>query len=92
MSASRANSLNVPFDQPEAEKRFDELVSGFDTIRLGDQKSLKLQMEIIIKLLQLGSYSLPKKVIESDVVQTYLLDVLEKDFNQSMDDLRKGNY
>ena len=91
MSVSRANALNVPFDQAEAEKRFDELVAKFDTISLGDQKTLKPQMEIIVKMLQLGSYSLPKKVIESDVVQTYLFDVLEKDFNESMNALRKGN-
>ena len=45
---------------------------------------------MVVEALRIGAYSLPRQVIESNVIQMHLLDAIEKDLGRSMDALRKG--
>ena len=56
-----------------------------------DASLLRKQIDLVISALQLGAYSLPKKVLESEKLHHFIMDVLKKDFVRCLDDIRKGN-
>ena len=47
-------------------------------------------MGIVIKLLNLGAYSLPGKVLESKKLGIHMLDVLNKELIKCLKEIRQG--
>ena len=58
---------------------------------IGNDKVLLQQMDIVTQILQLGAYSIPAKVLDSEVFDLYLLDAIKKDLFRCLADIRKGN-
>ena len=55
-----------------------------------DASLLRKQIELVVTALQLGAYSLPKKILESEKLHYFIIDVLKRDFVRCLDDIRKG--
>ena len=58
---------------------------------IGNDKVLLQQMDIVTQILQLGAYSIPAKVLDSEVFDLYFLDAIKKDLYRCLADIRKGN-
>ena len=48
-------------------------------------------MDKVIDLLQIGAYSLPQKVLANEKLNVHLQDVLNKDLNRCLNEIRQGN-
>ena len=57
---------------------------------IGDQDKLDLQMALVMDVLRMGAYSLPRLVLEDEKFELHLQDVLEKDLAKCCRDIRKG--
>ena len=74
----------------EANQRFDKLIKKLDKRWIDNHKVLKLQMDTVISLLQIGAYSLPQKVLTNEKLDVHLQDVLKKDLNRCLNEIRQG--
>ena len=85
------SKIQIPFTQREAEEKFDHLVAKLDNSWIGDQAMLRKQLDLITQILQLGAYSLPKKVLECEKVDRFFNDAIRKDLFRCFGDIRKGD-
>ena len=90
LSRSRANNLNLPYDKREALKKFNILEASLKQEWLGKSEHFKSQRDLVVELLVLGSYALPYTVLHSDWTDIHLRDVLKKDLEKSLCDLKRG--
>ena len=68
-------------------KEIDGLEDGW----LKNHAMFKTQLDKVVRIIQLGAYSTPKMVIESEKLEMHLFDCLKKDLGDCLDGLRKGN-
>ena len=52
---------------------------------------LQKQLELVTQILQLGAYSLPRMVLESEKVDAFFNDAIKKDLFRCNDEIRKGD-
>ena len=57
---------------------------------LEDQSKLQVQMETVLKLLNLGAYSIPARVLESKKLRNHMFDVMQKDLLRCLREIRQG--
>ena len=65
-------------------------IKSLDDKWLKDQTFFKAQLDKVVRIIQLGAYSTPKLVMESEKVEMHLFDCLKKDLMDCLDGLRKG--
>ena len=92
LSPSRAHSLKVPFTKKEALVKLSCLEGILKDEWIKDESKFKQQQEAVLGLLALGAYSLPGMCLMSFRLDVHLRDVMEKELNKCMKDLRKGQY
>ena len=71
-------------------KKFDELMGKLDRNWIGNQSVLRKHLELVTQILQLGAYSLPRMVLESEKFNTFFVDAIKKDLFRCNDEIRKG--
>ena len=93
MSSSRAKALKIPCTKKDALMAFEavEEALNLNSHWIGSDISLAKQKEVIVRALNLGAFSLPKLVLESQVVDLHLRDLMQKEVNRCFENLRKGN-
>ena len=57
---------------------------------VGNKKVLREQLDIMVQILQIGTYAIPAVVLDSEVVNLYLKDAITKDYHRCLDEIRKG--
>ena len=82
--------FQLPYSRREAEEKFELLLGQLDEKWIGDQSVLRKQLDTITKLLQLGAYALPMKVLSSDKVDRFYHDAIKKDLFRCYNDIRRG--
>ena len=90
LSASRARSLKVPYSKREAMLKYEALISSLDEEWISDGKWNKKQADVVVDLLLLGAYSLPKIVITSPLLDLHIRDVMQKDLIKCFGEIKKG--
>ena len=91
LSTNRANSLKVPYSKKEALVKLACIENALEDDWIGDMKVYKKQRELVIQMLSLGAYSLPSLCLSSPQLDMHLKDIMQKELNKCMSDLRKGN-
>ena len=66
-------------------------MGSLDENWIDDRKWNKKQSDIVLDLLLLGAYSLPKIVVTSPMLDLHIRDVMQKDLLKCFDEIRKGN-
>ena len=64
--------------------------SQFSEAWLNEKGFNQKQKDLCLKALNLGAYSLPKMVIESETVDKHVRDMLRKELLKKFEELRKG--
>ena len=88
LSPSRAHSLKVPFTKKEALVKLACLEGILKDEWIRDASKFKQQQEAVLGLLALGAYSLPGMCLTSFRLDVHLRDVMEKELNKCMKELR----
>ena len=57
---------------------------------LEDQTKLQVQMDTVLKMLNLGAYSIPAKVLDSKKLKVHMFDVMQKDLIRCLREIRQG--
>ena len=68
----------------------EQLEEALDDKWLENNAVHDAQLSIILKLLNLGAYSIPAKVLESKKVERHLVDVLNKELIKCLKEIRQG--
>ena len=66
-------------------------MGSLDEKWIDDRKWNKKQSDIVMDLLLLGAYSLPKLVVTSPMLDLHIRDVMQKDLLKCFDEIRKGD-
>lgn len=66
------------------------MLEKLDENWIGDHGKLDIQMSLVMDILRMGAYSLPRLVLEDEKLDTHLQDVLKKDLVKCCRDIRKG--
>ena len=89
MSCSK-EIVQIPYSEKAADARLEQLENALDDKWLENDAALDFQLGIVIKLLNLGAYSLPAKVLESKKLEIHLNDVLNKELIKCLKEIRQG--
>ena len=82
--------VQIPYSEKAADARLEQLENALDDKWLENDAVLDFQLGIVIKLLNLGAYSLPAKVLESKKLEIHLNDVLNKELIKCLKEIRQG--
>ena len=82
--------IQIPYSEKAADARLEQLENALDDKWLENDAVLDHQLGIVIKLLNLGAYSLPAKVLESKKLEIHLNDVLNKELIKCLKEIRQG--
>ena len=82
----------MPYNEVEANQKFDKLIKKLDNRWIDNQKVLKIQMDRVVALLQIGAYALPQKVLANEKLNVHLHDVLKKDLIRCFNEIRQGSW
>ena len=84
-------TIQVPYTEKTADRRLEQLENALDDKWLENDAVLDHQMGIVLKILNLGAYSIPAKVLESKKLAIHLTDVLNKELIKCLKEIRQGN-
>ena len=82
--------IQIPYSEKAADARLEQLENALDDNWLENDAVLDFQLGVVIKLLNLGAYSLPAKVLESKKLEIHLNDVLNKELIKCLKEIRQG--